>query len=413
MDFDNDLIMRQQFVQGEAFFVRINDIEKQYRYLNKDIDTDVIIVGGGVTGSILSYYMSKNGIKCTVLEKGRIGHGSTSITTSLLQYELDSNARELEQYTTLDKIILSYKLGLKALDELEEFIKENGNHCDYKKRDTLLYTAKNSEIGEMKEEYEVRKNAGIDVKYISQEDNPFGFDLKAGVYGVNGGAELDPIKYTHQLLDYSEKKGADIYENTEVTEIRYSEGGVDVITSYGYKVHGNIIVCCTGYNTSLFTDRNFGIKTTTFNVATKPLNDLKGYYNNVLIRDNCDPYNYLRTTPDKRIIIGGEDIDFTPGIFSEKRAKEKYDILEQRLKSMFKDIDDIEIDYRYCGAFASTQDNLGFIGKDPNNDKLWYDLGYGANGILFAILGGIMLSDLHKGKINENMNLFRVDRFDS
>lgn len=77
--------MNLEFVKGEPFFVRINKIKNKYEYLSEDIDTDVIIVGGGVTGSILGYYMSKNNINCVVLEKNIVGYGSTSITTALLQ----------------------------------------------------------------------------------------------------------------------------------------------------------------------------------------------------------------------------------------------------------------------------------------------------------------------------------------
>ncbi len=168
----------------------------------------------------------------------------------------------------------------------------------------------------------------------------------------------------------------------------------------------------TGYNTELFTKRAFGIKTTTFNVATKPINNIEDIYKGVIVRDNEDPYNYLRTTSDNRIIIGGEDINFLPDIFNEELCNKSYDKLEQRLKNLFPNIN-IEIEYRYCGAFSSTQDNLGFLGKDPNNSKLWYCLGYGANGILFAVLGGIMLSKLYLGEVHEDLHLFKVGRFDS
>ncbi|MEG1296436.1 MAG: FAD-binding oxidoreductase [Niameybacter sp.] len=116
---------------------------------------------------------------------------------------------------------------------------------------------------------------------------------------------------------------------------------------------------------------------------------------------------FLRTTPDHRLIISGEDISFVPGIFNEDVAKEKYAILEQRLKNMFPHIPDIEVEYRYCGAFASTPDNIGFIGKDPNHDRLYYSLGYGANGILFAILAGLMLPSLYKGHPLPAMDLFK------
>ena len=404
--------MTLQNVHGDPIFTKINKHKKQYEYLTKDIDTEVIIVGGGVTGSIVGYYFSKANIGAVILEKERIAHGSTSITTSLLQYELDSNARELEEYTTLDNVITSYKLGLKALDEIEEFIKEYVNKCKYEKKDTLLYTSKECEVKEMKEEYEIRKNAGIDVKYISEENNPFSLDLKAGVYGVNAGAQLDPYEYTHQLLDVSCNMGLKVYENTEVMDIAYGKDKVEITTSFGYKVKAKKVIIATGYNTQRFTKRNFGVKTVTYNIATKSVKSFDGWFNKVLIRDNCDPYNYFRTTYDNRIIAGGEDVDFYTNIENEKLAKEKYSILLNRIKNMFPNIKDIEIDYEYCGGFISSQDNLGYIGEDPNHKNLWFCLGYGANGILFAILGGMMLSKLYKNEIDENLKLFKVDRFD-
>lgn len=403
--------MDLQFVQGECLFTKINKVPKQYDYLTEDIDTEVIIVGGGVTGAILGYYFSKKGIDTVLLEKKRMAYGSTSITTALLQYELDSNVRDLEQYTNYENIIRSYKLGIKALGEIEEFISEYGNKCRYKKRDTLLFTEKKVEIGELEEEYSIRRSNGINVDLLLEHNNSFSFNLRAGVYSKDGGAELDPYLYAHQLLEVGCNNGLRAYENTEVLEVRNIDEGVEVITNYSNKVKGKIIIVATGYNTSLFTKRNFGTTTTAFNIVTKPVRSFDGWVDQTLIRDNNDPYNYFRTTYDNRIIAGGEDISFIPDIFNEKAAEEKYKILEARVKSMFPLIKDIEIEYKYCGAFTSTQDNLGFLGKDPNNSKQWYCLGYGANGILFAILGGVMLSELYCGNYNEDLELFRVDRF--
>ena len=401
-----------QYVQGKPLFTYINKDKKQYPYLTENIETEVCIIGGGVTGAIASYYLSKNNIKTVLLEKKRIAHLSTSVTTSLLQYELDDSLSDLKEYTTLENGIKSYKLGLKALDEINEFINEYGNKCDYKKRDTLLYTAKKDEINSIKIEYELRKENGLDVEY-TDENNNYSFDIKAGIISKNGGAELDPYKYTNQLLEVSSNMGCKIYENTEVVHLIHYDDYIEVITDYEYKVKAKKVIVATGYDTKLFTDRNFGTKTTTFNIVTKPVSNFDGWNDHILIRDNCDPYNYLRTTKDNRLIIGGEDIDFIPDIFNEKLANKKYDILENRLKSMFKDIKDIEVEFKYCGVFASTQDNLGFIGPDKYHKNLWYLLGYGANGILFAILGGMMLSDLYNGKEDKDMNLFKVDRFDS
>ena len=405
--------MNLQYVQGNPVFTNTNKVPKQYDYLTEDIETDVIIVGGGVTGSILGYYFSKHNIKCVILEKHRIGYCSTGLTTSLLQYELDDKLNDLMKATTKKDVIRSYELGAKALSEIDDIINEYGNNCDYSKKDTLLYTSKNLEKNEIYAEYKIRKDNGFDVDFIDETSNPFKFDLKAGIYCNNGGAQFDPYKYTHELLDISYKRGVRIYENTEVVGVDYLKNGVLVDTTYGYKIKGTIVIVATGYNVNLFSKRNFGTKSTTFNIATKPVSNFTAWYKKALIRDNNLPYNYYRTTDDNRIIIGGEDIRFVPDIFNEKAAHEKYDILEQRLKFMFKDIKDIEIEYKYCGAFASTKDNLGFLGEDPDNNKLWYCLGYGANGILFSMLGGMMLSDLYLGKRSDDLRLFKVDRFDN
>lgn len=402
----------QEYVKGNPIFTNINNTDTQYKYLTKNIETDVLVVGGGVTGAICAYYLTKNNINTTLIEKGRIGHLSTSVTTSLLQYELDDNLSELTEALFLKDAIKAYKLGLKALDEIENFINDHGNFCDYIKRDTLLYTSKQSEIKAIESEFKQRKDHGFNVEYIDKSNNPYSFDLKAGIISKNGGAEIDPYKFTNQLIEVSQRNGLNVYENTEAKTINYINDGVEIETCYGYKIKANKVIVATGYNTTLFTKRNFATKYTTFNIATKPVEIIHGWKDNILIRDNCDPYNYLRTTVDNRMIIGGEDVEFKY-IDDNKLAQEKYEILEQRLKSMFKDIKNIEIEYKYCGCFATTKDNLGFIGPDPKHKNLWYCLGYGANGILFAILGGIMLSKLYKNEVDEDMRLFEISRFDN
>lgn len=261
--------MNIKYVQGKPYFTSKEKEKKQYPYLTEDIETDICIVGGGVTRAIASYYFGRKNVKTVILEKKRIAHLSTSVTTALLQYELDENLSNLTEYTTKENVIRSYDLGLKALDEIAEFIEQYGNECEYKKRDALLYTAKKDEISAIEREYSYRKNSGIDVEYIDENTNKFAFDLKAGIISKNGGAELDPYKFTKQLLGVSCSMGAKVYENTEVVKLIYHDDYIDVITEFGYKVKAKKVIVATGYNTKLFTDRKFATKTTTFNIVTK------------------------------------------------------------------------------------------------------------------------------------------------
>lgn len=400
-----------EYVKGDCIFTKINDVSKQYTYLTSDVDTEVAVIGGGVTGAIVSYYLSKNNISNIVVEKGRIAHGSTSATTSLLQYELDSNCAELTQFTTEQNVIQSYKLGFKALDEIKNFVDIYGNAFDYKPVDSVLFSNKKLDEKSITKEFITRQKYAFQVEAFNQSSNPFSFDAKIGIISKNAAAKIDPFKFTHVLLKASTEKNAQVFENSAIVRIEYLENYILLTTVYGYKIKAKVIIVATGYDINLFTKLNLGAKmSTTFNIASTPINDLDVVLDNYVFRDNDNIYHYFRTTKDKRIIFGGEDIKFLNDINNEKLCEKQYYNLEHLIKQMFSNYN-FKIQYKYCGAFATTPDNLGFIGKDPQHKNQWYCLGYGANGILFAILGGMMLSDLYKGKIDENLKLFDVNRF--
>ncbi len=400
-----------EYVKGIPFFTS-NPIDKQYKYLSKNIETEVLIIGGGATGAICGYYFSKNNIPAVIIEKNRIGYCSTSVTTALLQYELDSTFSQLIPILGKENVEKAYKLGDFALKEINKIINDYGNECEYYERDTLFYSNDILDKKLIEEEFNLRKEVGFHVELINSENSKYNFPLKYGVLARNGGAEINPYKFTRQLLNISSNMGVKIYENTEAQKINYFSNYIEVETSFGFKIKCKKIIVATGYNTELFTNKNFATKYTTFNLVTNPL-DTEPWSNKVLIRNTSDPYNYLRSTSDNRIIIGGEDINFKD-INNEVLCNKQYSILENKLRSMFPNIKNIEIQYKYCGCFASTKDNLGFIGPSKKtNENLWYCLGYGANGVLFSILGGLMLSKLYKKDYDSNMELFSVDRFDN
>lgn len=397
------------FVKGDPLFLKTNTVPHQYPYLTQNIKTDVIIVGGGVTGAILGYYFTQNNINAVILEKSRIAHSSTSITTSLLQYELDRNASDLQNSICTSDVINAYKLGLSAIDEINRFVEINSNKCDFKRCDSCLFGTKQADKLNLYEEYTLRKNNDFDVEFVDESSNPFDFALSSGIISKNGGAVLDPYRFTHHLLEVSCKNGLRVFENSEVLKVEYDDNCITAKTIYGHDVRGKIIICATGYNTNLFTKRKFGTKATTFNIATKPIDNLSVVFKNTIFRDNLPVYHYFRSTPDNRIIMGGEDIRFIPDIDNASLRERSYMLLKQKLKDIFP-MYDIEVDYKYCGAFESTFDDLGYVGRDLDRHNLWYCLGYGANGILFSVLGAQMLVKLYNGEIDENLYLFDMSR---
>ena len=236
--------MVNEYVKGKPFFTSKSNYE-QYNYLSKDIETEVLIIGGGATGAICGYYFSKENIPSVIIEKNRIGHCSTSVTTALLQYELDSSFAQLIPILGKENIAKAYKLDKFALKEINKIISKYGNDCEYYERDTLFYSNDKLDKKIIEDEFNLRKEYGFDVELITSESSPYTFPLKYGVLAKNGGAEIDPYKFTRQLLNISSNKGVQIYENTEARKINYFDDYIEVETSFGYKIKCKKIIVAT------------------------------------------------------------------------------------------------------------------------------------------------------------------------
>ncbi|MGH9426039.1 MAG: FAD-dependent oxidoreductase [Terriglobia bacterium] len=79
-----------------------------YLPLNEDLDCEVAIVGAGITGALAAYYLTKEGIRTVIVDRREAGTWSTSATTGLLQYEVDTPLFELIGRVGEKKAVCSY-----------------------------------------------------------------------------------------------------------------------------------------------------------------------------------------------------------------------------------------------------------------------------------------------------------------
>ncbi len=392
-----------EILKGVTYFDK-QKLGKQYSYLNKDIVCDVAIIGGGIDGAIVNYFLSQT-YKTVLVDKGRFGLGDTVAATALLEYQFDDFAEDLKNELTSEEVGKIYKLGLKSIEQIGEIAKQLGNTFNFVKKPSFVYSNLKKDIPSFEKEFEFRKSLGLPVCYISKENNPFPFEVVAGLYCENGGAELNPYLFTHSLLENS---GGKKFENTEVVEIQKNDNGIVCVTSYGYKIYCKKVVCTTGFNESLISKKPLSQKFVSYSIVTKPVPNLI-WEGNALIQDFLEPYHYLRKLPDNRIIYGGEDIAFSK-IIKIKTAKEKYAVLLENLRNLFPAFkNDLQIEYSFCGLFASTNNNLGIISK-TKKENVYLFSSCGANGIINAFFGIELLKDLFENKPNWLEPLFSLTR---
>jgi glycine/D-amino acid oxidase-like deaminating enzyme len=135
----------------------------------------------------------------------------------------------------------------------------------------------------------------------------------------------------------------------------------------------------------------------------------KMWYGNSLIWETAQPYLYLRTTGDRRILIGGKDDAFQDADKRDRVLPLKAKTLERAFNKLFPKID-FKTDFQWAGTFASTKDGLPYIGTIRQHPRTYFALGFGGNGITFSAIAGQMIADMLSGKKNRDAEIFAFDR---
>lgn len=80
---------------NEPFWLIRNGLIHDHPSLQRDLETKVVIIGAGITGSLIAHRCVEEGYSTVVVDRREVAHGSTSATTGMLQYEIDVQLHEL------------------------------------------------------------------------------------------------------------------------------------------------------------------------------------------------------------------------------------------------------------------------------------------------------------------------------
>jgi glycine/D-amino acid oxidase-like deaminating enzyme len=304
-----------------------------------------------------------------------------------------------------------YRLGLEAIDEIERICGEVGESSGFRRRSCLYLASTQRDARALAREHALRVANGFDVTWLTAADvkRRFGLAARAALYGPGDG-ELDSYRFTHAVLKRAVDGGARVFDRTSVIRVRRTTAGVELVTDRGPRVRSTRVIYAGGYETSERSPiKSLTKLNSTFACASEPVTSFDGWADRCLIWEMARPYLYLRTTEDDRVVIGGEDSPFSMRHRSERVLRQKRDRLMRRFSKMFPSIE-IEPSYVWGGVFAETRDGLPYIGARDDEPNAWYALGYGANGITFAVNAASILRDAYLGRPNPDANLFSFGR---
>lgn len=406
-----------QTVAGASYWTASAKVN-QYPYLSEDIDCDVAVVGGGITGALCAYVLQQAGVDTVLLDASLLGFGTTGASSSILQYDIDYDLDSLKDLIGLDKAVRAYNACGRGLCEIEKTTKDIGANVGFARRDSLYYTPCSGSSHKIKQEYLLRKRHNFPVEFLDsvKAADRFSFRVEGGIFTTGMAGEIDPFRFTMALVEEAVSMGMRVYENTSVETVSPDADGVNLNTNTRHNVNAKKMVNATGFSAAKEVG-HIAQQRTTFCVVTAPVSDFDGWYNRCIIRDDSAPCTYMRTLPDDRILIGGLDsriIDsrgqFAGFLKLPTLIDNKYSYLEQKLESMMTGIEGITSEYRYSGTTMDTGDGLPYIGTQEGIPNVYFDICGGSNGLVFAQLGADIIRDLYLGGDAQDLDLFSFGR---
>jgi glycine/D-amino acid oxidase-like deaminating enzyme len=396
---------------SEPFWLVKNGILNSYPSVRENLETEILIVGGGITGSLIAHQCIADGYKTILIDRRDIGNGSTSATTSMLQYEIDVPLYQLIDLIGEEAAVESYWACYKSIDDLGQIVKQVKSDCGFKKKESLYFAAHKKDVSGLKTEFEARKKIGLPVKWLEPEEIDKKFKLKnshGGILSQQGGS-LDAFKLTHDILAYNHKKGLKIFDKTDIKKTTYKRNGVTVVTEYGTTIKAKKIIYCNGFESTEIIKDNFVKLLSTYAIVGERFEDDQSYLNETLFWNTAKPYNYMRTTDDNRLLIGGEDEDFVNAKKRDELLNQKSDKLTKYLKKILPNYE-FRMDFVWAGTFGETKDGLPYIGKHPNFESAYFVLGFGGNGITFSVIGMSLVSEMLKNRKHPLQEYFKFKR---
>ena len=381
-----------------------------YPKLEKNLKTNVVIIGGGISGALTAYYLVNAGIECILVDARTIGLGSTCASTSLLQYELDKPLSQLSKQIGNHDAARIYRLCSESIDALEA-ISRTLKFSHFERQPSLFFAADAKDVKFLESEYEFRRRAGLDVALLSQLDieRQFGFISPLAILSAQGAA-VDGYMLTHALLQYSQTKGLQVFDRTRVSKIHYQKKGAKLHTENGFILSAGKIVNATGYEVTDFIDKKIVNLHSTYAIASEQLSaGTNPWKQKAMLWNTANPYLYMRLTADRRIMIGGRDEKFYSPARRDKLIGRKSKLLKRDFEKLFPDLNFIP-ELSWAGTFGATTDSLPYIGQYVPTPHTYYALGFGGNGITFSVLAAEIIRDLLLGRKDSKQELFSFSR---
>ena len=375
--------------------------KEKFPKLEKDLETQVCIIGAGILGISTAYYLTQKGYNVTILERDKIanrvtGHTTAKITSQhglIYHYLLNQYGKEFARKY--------YLANQKSIQEIEKIITQNQIECDFERKNSYVYTTNQSELEKIEEELHALKELDIEASKI--EKSPLPFEIVSGIEFKNQ-AQFNPIKYIGGLVKQIIDSKGKIFENTMCYDIK-RDGDSYICYTENNMVKAKYVVLASHYPFINFPGVYFAkmYQSSSYVIGIDTKSELfDGMYINIQ-----SPIYSFRTAKDadkKILLLGGGD--HKTG--ENTSYQDSYGLLEEKAKHWYPNC---EIKYRWSTRDCITLDKIPYIGEFSNTlPNMYVGTGFNKWGMTSSNVAARIIADKIAGKENEYSEVFEATR---
>lgn len=377
-----------------------------YPALEANHTADVAVIGGGLTGVLTAYLLAEAGKKVILIEKNKIGSGTTAYTTGFLTEALDTNVSDLYHSFGKDaarEIIGSHR---NAMDLIEELVKKHGIDCEFTRVPNYIYASSEADALALEHELIYYRRLGTEARFLDGKDFPF---KNSGVLEVKNQAKFHSLKFLHALAGELRKMGAEIYEHTgaqEVSRVASQVASLARVATPLATIDAEWVAVVT-YN-PFNSPPSLYFKKGTYTTYTMELELKNSDFPEGIYEDTESPYHYFRI--DKlggrvRAIVGGEDHRKDIKIDPDRNWNALYKYAEGVFGK-----DNFILKKKWDGPILEPVDGIPSLGRINRNEKILYTIGFSGNGMTYAGISALLFRDIIMGNKTPLENIFDPNR---
>jgi glycine/D-amino acid oxidase-like deaminating enzyme len=376
-------------------------------------DSEVVIIGGGLTGCVSAYAFAAAGAKVTLLDAAQIGRGSSGASSGWISEDPGVGFADLEQAVGLRGAKRAYQSWRRAALDFAALLRRLDIKCGIEAHPSVTIAITPDQIARMKREQKARKTGGVGATLLNARAAAADVGIgAAAALRAKEGATIDPYRACVGLAAAAANRGARLFEHTTVTKVTFNRKTADVHTAAG-RIHTNRVIVATGMPTVLYHSlaRHFYFRTAYF-ALTEPvpakIRQQMGSRESVL-RDTAAPPHLVRWVDD-RVLTAGADAD-TPALrLRDKVVVQRTGQLMYELSTLYPDISGVQPAFGWAADYARTADGLPNFGPHRNFPHHLFAFGDASQGVTGAYLASRVLLRQHFEEMDPADDVFGFHR---